>query len=413
MSNSAGLPYMWIMVGTSITDGGAGPTLYKLTKATGAVTRLGPIFTGSNAYHSGETMYFSYSMPNAIYYVSDGKTTLNYINVPTHEKTEVFDVDAFQTNHHIFACSSSYDGETHACTYEDANWNYLGCIVYHSDTDTFQYFDGMTPSGINECHVGPGGEYVLIDEKTPTTCPECSLGTVIAILDTGRQIIIPNKEGAGGHYSVGYGYYTQNQNWDAAYDQVMLWKISDLSSAVGDVWSQPWGTQCVNTSGDIRCAAVPAHPSWLNAVPPCVQPVAQQYVCDSSANSINVPFANQVFCYDLDPTVAPEDQQSLVIAPTMINVDKTGYGDGYYANLPKGNIDYTGHYFMWSANLDSNDNCQVFLVKIPTSRLPYRPPFMSPPYLSVTHRIDRARGRLKGQGREVSNRRRPCQANQS
>ncbi|MGI0134093.1 MAG: hypothetical protein ACREBW_03955, partial [Candidatus Micrarchaeaceae archaeon] len=84
MNNSAGLPYMWIMADLNTNKGGTGPTLYKLDKATNEITKIGPVFTDYNKSNSGEMMYFSHSMPNALYYVSDNKTTLDYINVVTH-----------------------------------------------------------------------------------------------------------------------------------------------------------------------------------------------------------------------------------------------------------------------------------------------------------------------------------------
>jgi len=379
MSNSTGLNYMWILATPQKSMGGAGPTLYKLDKNTDTVSKVGPIFTDANAAHTGETMYFSHSMPNALYYVGDAMKTLNRIDVVTHKETQIFNIDSYGSGHYVFACTTSFNDQVSACVLENSSYAMTGCIVYKGGQ--FQYFPAMTSSGIHSCSVAPDGKYVLISEKTPTTCQACDLDGVVADLATGTQTVIDNKRGGGGHYALGYGYYSNNMNWDPNYDSVKLWNVSDLSTDGKDIWDQAWNLQCINTV----CASVPSHPSWLNAVPDSVQPISKQYECDSTANAQDVPFANQVFCFYMDPSVAPANQKSLVIAPTMVNKAKTGCPGGVYGQEPKGNIDPTGHYFIWSANLDSNNNCQVFIVKIPTSQLPYPPPVLAAPQVSITN----------------------------
>ncbi len=381
MSNSAGLPSMWILATPLKSKGGAGPTLYKLDKNTDTVTKVGPIFTDANTAQTGETMYFSHSMPNALYYVGDALKTLNRIDVVTHQETQIFKIDSYGSGHHIVQCSTDNADVVSACSLETSSYAATGCIVYNSNTSKFQYFAAQVSGGFDECHVAPDGKYVLIDEKTPSTCTQCDEDTVIANLATGTQTVIDNKIGGGGHYAMGYGYYTQNMNWNLNYDAVKLWNTADLAAGGNDIWDQPFRAQCVNG----QCASTPNHPSWLNAVPASVQPIARQYICDSTANTENVPFANQVFCYYLDSSVAPADQKSLVLAPTMIDPTKTGCPGGAYGQNPKGNIDPTGHYFIWSANLGSNNNCQVFIVKIPTSQLPYPPPVVTPPKVNITN----------------------------
>ena len=376
MSNSTGLNSMWIMVGLS---GHGGPTLYKLDKTTDAVTKNGPIFNHTNGSQECETMYFSHTMPNSLYYINDGLSSLNYIDVVTHVETQVFDINNYKSGDHIFQCSTSFNDLVSACTLEDNNFNILGCITYSSANGFKEY--PMTT--LNECNVSATGKYIeLSDNADPTCSSGCDGSTVIVDTATGTETRIGNKVGGGGHYAMGYGYYTQNDNWETDYGAVKLWSFSGVPSPVGDILDVPYSNIC--TYNPTSCASVPSHPSWLNAVPNSVMPVAKQYLCDSTASTQSGSFANQVYCFYADASVAPVDKQSLVVAPTMINSTKTGCSGGSYGQQPKGNIDMTGHYFIWSANLDSNNNCQVFIVKIPTSQLPYPPPVVAPPQVSIT-----------------------------
>jgi hypothetical protein len=368
MSNSAGSDHMWIMVGLLPDKGGAGPTLYNLNKKNDKVSKIGPIFTSHAKFQSGETMYFSHSMPDALYYLEDGGTTLNYIDVATRKKTRVFDIRDYIRNDHIFQCSTSNDDKMSACTLEDSNWKPVGCVAY-SKTKGFQFYSQKR--GFDECHVGAAGKYVLIDANH---------NTIIWNLETGKTYTILNKAGGGGHYATGYGYYTQNNNRDKNYDSVKLWKFGQ-PKPIGDVFDQPWTSQCVGS----KCTEVPSHPSWLNAVPISERSISEQYVCDSTrSGSLTKPFSHAVFCYFLTAENAPARKKALVIAPTMIDPDKRGCPGGAYGQYAKGNIDPTGHYFMWSSNLKSNDTCQVFIVKIPVSRFPHPPPVVTPPQVSIT-----------------------------
>jgi len=68
----------------------------------------------------------------------------------------------------------------------------------------------------------------------------------------------------------------------------------------------------------------------------------------------------------------------LVVAPVMTDLDTTGggyppYGDkDDYAQQPKGNLDVTGKYFIWTDNMAS-DRLDAFIVKVPDQCL-YRTP---------------------------------------
>ena len=69
ISNSAGSDTMYIMVGLDKARGGAGPTLFKFTKSTGALAKVGPLFAATDplSKQSTEGWYFSHGMPTKIY----------------------------------------------------------------------------------------------------------------------------------------------------------------------------------------------------------------------------------------------------------------------------------------------------------------------------------------------------------
>ena len=58
----------------------------------------------------------------------------------------------------------------------------------------------------------------------------------------------------------------------------------------------------------------------------------------------------------------------LVVAPVMTNLNAPGGGSDDYVKRPKGNLDVTGQYFIWTSNAGGN-RLDAFLVKVPGQRL--------------------------------------------
>ena len=84
----------------------------------------------------------------------------------------------------------------------------------------------------------------------------------------------------------------------------------------------------------------------------------QQYACGSGANRTNSARANEIVCFPLDGSL-----RVLVVAPVMTDLNAPGGGDDY-AKLPKGNLDVTGEYFIWTSNLGGN-RLDAFIVRVP------------------------------------------------
>lgn len=71
---------------------------------------------------------------------------------------------------------------------------------------------------------------------------------------------------------------------------------------------------------------------------------------------------NEITCVRLDGST---DQ--VIVAPVMTDLDAPG-GRSDYAKSPKGNLDITGQYFIWTTNLSGN-RLEAFLVKVPSQLL--------------------------------------------
>jgi hypothetical protein len=100
------------------------------------------------------------------------------------------------------------------------------------------------------------------------------------------------------------------------------------------------------------------HISHSNAQPGV--PMNRQFACGSNADRSTIQ--NEVVCFRLDSS-----RDQLVVAPVMTNMDAAGGGSDY-VKLPKGNLDITGQYFIWTSNLSGN-RLDAFLVRVPSQLL--------------------------------------------
>ena len=81
--------------------------------------------------------------------------------------------------------------------------------------------------------------------------------------------------------------------------------------------------------------------------------------------------ADEIVCFPLDASRnADGSLDTLVVGQTMTDLDATGGGNpgSDYERMPKGNLDVTGRYFIWTTNM-GGDRLDVFLVKIPADLL--------------------------------------------
>jgi hypothetical protein len=88
--------------------------------------------------------------------------------------------------------------------------------------------------------------------------------------------------------------------------------------------------------------------------------------CASNGTGAHAPRTNEIVCFKLNGSL-----ETLVVAPTLGDVNASGNGgmDGEaYWKFPKGNLDITGEYFIWTANGGTNRN-DAYIVKVPLDRL--------------------------------------------
>lgn len=361
INNHSGRSTMLIFLALARERGGRGPTLFSVNKQTGETRNLGPLFASTSAWSwaTGEGWYFSRSRPTTLY-VNSGPR-LHRFDVETRTFTTVFDVTArFGANRYIWQIHSSADDRVHSATLRDtATEALLGCLAYREDTRQYYYAPRM--GTFDECQVDKSGRWLVIKENVDGRYWEDNR---VIDLQTGTQRVLLDENGAGGHSDMGFGYMVAADNFSPNPGAVRTWRF-DLSLAGGQpvasvpgqgtlVYRQPyWGAGIGHIAHGNARAAAPT----------------QQMVCSSHATRLVLPRANEIVCYRLDGEL-----DVLVVAPNLVNLNASG-GGSEYNKLPRGNIDVSGQYFVWTANAGSG-RLDAYLVRIPTGLLdsPVPPP---------------------------------------
>jgi hypothetical protein len=335
---------MWIFLGLNHAKGGSGPTLFKLDKTTDAITKMGPLFPSGSKFvsNTGEGWYFSATRTNKLY-LNDGPKMLRY-DVVSHLFDTVFDITAhFGSNRYIWQMHSSNDDMVHSATlrvlstHED-----LGCLVYSEKTHQFSFF--AKQGTYDECHIDKSGRFLMIQENIDN---RYDMENVFIDLQTGAHMTVYDQNGAVAHADMGYGYVAGSDNWNSLPNASITWTFAPTwAKGPADFYNVNWNVSQAN------------HLSHQNAKASIS--MKQQFACGSSADRSVVQ--NEVVCFRLDTS---HDQ--LVVAPIMTNLDAPGGGTDY-AKTPKGNLDISGKYFIWTSNLGGN-RLDAFLVKVPSQLL--------------------------------------------
>jgi len=346
INNHVGSDTMLIFLGLDTSRGGGGPTLFQYNKVTDVLTKVGPLFPAGSAlsFATAEGWYFSATLPTKLY-LNQGAKMLRY-DVLSQQFETVYDASTqFGSDKVIWQMHSSNDDRVHSATLRSAaTFEMLGCMVYREDTRQFFFYPKI--GDFDECQVDKSGRWLLIKDNVDGVAGEDNR---IIDLQTGTERLLLDQAGAAGHSDMGYGYMVAADNWDSHANASKLWKYAD----------DPLHGALVHYNFDWSVAA-PNHFSHANARPDV--PPEQQYVCGSSANRIDSPEANEIICFRLDGSL-----DTVVVAPVMTDLDAPGGGDDY-AKLPKGNLDVTGQYFIWTSNAGGN-RLDAFLVKVPTQLL--------------------------------------------
>jgi Concanavalin A-like lectin/glucanases superfamily/Bacterial Ig domain len=346
INNHVGSDTMLIFLGLDSSRGGGGPTLFQYNKMTDVLTKVGPLFAAGSplSFATAEGWYFSATLPTKLY-LNQGARMLRY-DVVSKQFETVYDASTqFGSDKVIWQMHSSNDDRVHSATLRSAStFEMLGCMVYREDTRQFFFYPKI--GDFDECQVDKSGRWLLIKDNVDGIAGEDNR---IIDLETGSERLLLDQAGAAGHSDMGYGYMVAADNWDGHANASKLWKYAD----------DPLHGALVHYNFDWSVAA-PNHFSHSNAQPG-VAP-EQQYVCGSSANRLDSPEANEIICFRLDGSL-----DTVVVAPVMTDLNAAGGGNDY-AKLPKGNLDVTGQYFIWTSNTGGN-RLDAFLVKVPAQLL--------------------------------------------
>jgi hypothetical protein len=347
INNHAGSNVILVALTLDRRKGGGGPTLFSYDKTTGETRNLGPLFDASSplSWGTGEGWYFSATLPTTLY-VNSGPQILRY-DVLARTFSTVVDITSYAgPNRVVWQMQSSNDDAVHSFTVRDAtSWTDLGCGVYLEKAKQFRFFPAR--GEYDECQIDKSGRFLVIKENADGVN---GLDNVVEDLTTGAEMFLADEAGALGHSDLGYGYGVGEDNWDAFPAAVRVWRYD--AGGITDGRLVFHGTDWA--FGDDHVAHSNARPGV---------PLDQQIACSSSANRRVLPHANEIVCYRLDGSM-----DVLVVAPVMTDLNAPGGGSDDYTKTPKGNLDVTGEYFLWTTNMGGARQ-DAFMVRVPLARL--------------------------------------------
>ena len=180
-------------------------------------------------------------------------------------------------------------------------------------------------------------------------------------LKNGTTKAIEGTEGGLGHLDMGFGYAVGADTYNPLPNATILLKfpVTRTTRPVGPVvhFNKRWDLAAANhiAHGNARAGVAPE----------------SQYACGSHASRVP-DMADEIICFPLDAFRNPDTSLDvLVVGQVMTDLDAPGGRDvdgDDYEQTPKGNLDVTGRYFIWTTNLGGN-RLDAFLVKIPAERL--------------------------------------------
>ena len=359
INNHTGSDTMLVFLGLERRKGGGGPTLFSYNKRTGETQNIGPLFSADSPYSwaTGEGWYFSASQPTTLY-MNDGPRMLRY-DVMTHAMSEVYNVESLLgAGRVIWQMHSSNDDHVHSATVKDSgSYSELGCIAFDDRRPTSPTFVAAK-GNYDECQIDKSGRYLVVKENVDGRNGEDNR---IIDLQTGNEVVFLDENGAAGHSDLGYGYMIAEDNLNPMPGAVRVWQLGgDLSgSDQGHVAGQ--GTLVYELSSwDVGIGHI-AHGNAANGSS------SGQMACVSNANRSNLPRVNEIVCFRLDGSM-----QALVVAPNMTDLNASGGGSDDYWKIPSGNLDVTGEYFIWTANMGTSRQ-DAFIVHIPQDKLGVSP----------------------------------------
>ena len=347
MNNHVGSNEILIILGLDRSRGGTGPTLFSYDKTTEEVTNRGPLFDAGHRLSSAGASgwYFSATRPTTMY-INDKSKMLRY-DVLSHATEMVFDVAGkFGSHREVYQMSSSYYDDVHAATLRvQGTDTLLGCVVYMETTGQFSFYPKL--GDFDECEIDKSGRVLMIWEQIDG---KNGVDNRIIDLSTGAEVRHLDAPGVAslGHHDMGFGYAVGHDHYNHLPNATVTWNLSPVP-VLGSVDHRDYNWDLVQVQ----------HISHTNARPDL--PKELQFACGSNADRVSYA-QNEILCFKLDGSLT-----QLVVAPVMTNLDATGGGSDY-DKTPKGNLDVTGQYFIWTTNLGGH-RLDAFIVKVPAQLL--------------------------------------------
>jgi hypothetical protein len=364
INNHVGSDTMLIFVGLDRRKGAGGPTLFSYNKGSGETRNLGPLFPPDSpfSWSSGEGWYFSATQPNTLY-MNDGPRMLRY-DVQSRALATVFDASThFGANKYLWQLHSSNDDRVHSATLRHAStYEMLGCVVYNEASHRATFL--AKKGSFDECQIDRSGRWLITKEDVDGRDGEDNR---IIDLQTGVEQTLIDAKGAGGHSDVGFGFMIAEDNFNAEPGAVRRWNLGIDMQGGQPAPVRGQGELVYRTSSWSSGVGHIAYGNARSGVP-----IEQQVACASNANRQALPRVNEIVCFRLDGSLTTQ-----VVAPNMTDLNASGGGTDDYAKLPKGNIDVTGEYFIWTANAGTN-RLDAFIVRIPRFEGSAPPPSSAP-----------------------------------
>lgn len=345
-NNHVGSNDMYLFFSFDRRRGGAGPTLFRYDKSKDTVVKVGPLFdlTSKFSWNTGEGWYFSAKQPTKLY-MNDGPKLLRY-DIASRQFETVLDVTSVWGNDKdIVQMHSSNDDLVHSASLRIRNTGeILGCVVYHERTQHLAFFSKI---GIfDECHLDKAGRWLVSLEDI-----DGQFGTDMRVFDMANDSEVSriyHQDGGLGHSDLGYGYIVGASSYNPLPNASALMYFG-TTVAKGPVvhYNVNWNIGAMNHI---------SHSNAKQGVPP-----SSQYACGSNAERTS-GVQNEITCVRLSGS-----KEQLIVAPVMTSMEAPG-GESDYSKTPKGNLDITGEYFIWTTNLSGN-RMEAFLVKVPSQLL--------------------------------------------
>ena len=363
INNHAGSDTMLVFLGLERRKGGGGPTLFSVNKRSGETQNHGPIFSpdSPHSWATGEGWYFSRTRQHALY-INEGPRMLRY-DVQSKAFETVFDVSGEFPGRYIWQMHSSNDDRVHSATLRDgSSYQMLGCVTYRADSRRLQFFPKK--GDFDECQIDKSGRWLVIKENLDGRNGEDNR---IIDLDTGAEHVLTDENGAAGHSDIGHGYMVAEDNFNAQPGAVRVWRF-DMDLRGGQpATQQGQGTLVYQLSSWDSGLGHVAHGNSRAGVG-----LDQQMACASNANRKAIARVNEIVCFRLDGSL-----NALVVAPNLADLNASGGGSDDYVKMPKGNLDVTGEYFIWTANAGSG-RLDAYIVRVPMGSLGVSSPSPSP-----------------------------------